>query len=137
MSIDQKHNSTLLHSNSENNKSKTFNKIESDAPVQLRQITELNQMTNNNQNNGTMHNNNGNSSFIDYRRHLEDVTNQQEQQHLQHQQHSNGSGRHLEPKENKALVIGSEMLNLDPVNIQINQLVRSLLTSPLIFTDFS
>ncbi|XP_055386908.1 patronin isoform X28 [Condylostylus longicornis] len=114
---EQKHNS--IHSNIENNKSNTYNKLDPDTPIQLRQITELNQSPNN-----------GNSIFNDYRRHLEDVTNQQSQQQLQQQQlqqaqqnmnnnnnNNNNNSSSRQPKENQALIIGNEISSLDPNSI--------------------
>jgi len=106
---EQKHNSTIHHSNIENNKSNTYNKLDPDTPIQLRQITEMNQSPNN-----------GNSVFTnDYRRHLEDVTNQQSQQQSQqnNNNNNNSSSRLSHPKENQALIIGNEISSLDPNSI--------------------
>ncbi|XP_055916427.1 patronin [Eupeodes corollae] len=92
------------NSNFENNNA-TYNKYK-DAPIQLRQIVESHD-----------------SKALD-RRHLEDVTKKQQQmqnssqQQQQHQLQKSFSSMQLnEPKENKALLIETEISNLNPESV--------------------
>lgn len=90
----------------------TYNKYTDEPPIQLRQMATAAADP---------------GSFE--RRHLEDLTNQPQQQPLSPTRiRSEQSIINAEAAKNKALVIGADAANLDPVSIQLNFIVQLCLT---------